>query len=430
MALRARTPSWLVVAALICLGLALVSLLMPSGPGYDQYAWLVWGRDLAHLDLSTRGGGTSWKPLPPLVDAVLSPLGAGAADGWVVVARAGALFAVVLAFRLAWRLAPRGRVLAGTVAALTLVLTNEWVRRTGVGNAEALAVPFGLLAVDRHLDGRRGQAFALIVAAGLIRVEAWPFALAYGAWLCWRSRSRRVLAAIAAGLLTLPLLWFGGDWVGSGSPATGTHRALRPIPGTPGTAPHPARAVLTEAAGMLPWPAWAALAVATGAAAMRRDTRSNDATVLMLAACAAIWTAIVAIMAERGYAGVPRFLFMASAIEAVLAGVGVGLLVSRRSALALVLVVFVIGSVPAAARLPAAVAGIDKVADMDARLALTVREAGGAAAIMRCGEPVTHWYAVTALAWDLDVSAAQIRNARWSSLLEACSRRFVPAQPT
>src|SRR4051812_12910141 len=170
MSRRGRTPSPLVIAAAASIAVAAASLALPSGPSYDQYAWLIWGRDLAHFSLSVGGTGTSWKPLPAILDALFSPLGNRATDAWLLIARAGALFAMFMAFRLAWRLAPqRARLPAGVVAAASLLLTHEWLRRNGVGNAEGLMVAFGLLAIDRHLDGRRGHAFALLVAAGLIR---------------------------------------------------------------------------------------------------------------------------------------------------------------------------------------------------------------------------------------------------------------------
>ena len=396
-------------AVAVCAALALASLALPSGPTYDPYAWLIWGRDLAHFDLTTTGGGTSWKPLPALIDALLTPLGGAAADGWLVVARAGALFAVFMAFRLAWRLAPRQqRVLAGVVAALSLVLTREWIRRNGVGDAEGLMVAFGLLAVDRHLDGKRGQAFALIVAACLIRVEAWPFALAYGAWLAWTWP--RVRAAVAAGALMIPVLWFGGDWLGSGRLTTAAGRALHPVPGSPGSSAHPAVAVVKEAAGMLPLPAWLGVAAALALAVAHRRGR----TMLALAGCAVGWTAVVAAMAERGYAGLPRFLFMASALEAVIAGIGVAWIASaapRRSVAALfVALAFAAGSLPHARLLPADVAAIDKVADMDAGLAQAVRSTGANRGALRCGRPSTPWYEVTALAWDLDVRPGAIHQ--------------------
>ena len=386
-----------------------MSLALPSGPTYDPYAWLIWGRDLAHLQLSTNGGGTSWKPLPALIDALLSPLGSGAADGWVVVARAGAMFALFMAFRLAWRLSPRGtRGLAGVVAAASLLLTHEWLRRNGVGDAEGLMVAFGLVAIDRHLDGRHGQAFAWLVAAGLIRVEMWPFIGAYGSWMTWRGGAR-ARVAIVLGALTIPVLWFGGDWLGSGHLTTAAGRALHPVPGSPGTAAHPALAVAVEAAQMLPLPAWIALAAGLLAAlVLRRIT-----AVVALAAIALAWTGVVAAMAVRGYAGLPRFVFMASALDAVAAGVGAAALATwlgaRRNRFAggavalLACAAFAAAAVPDARLLPADAAAIDKVADMDAGLSRSVRAAGGAGAVLRCGQPTTPWYTVTAVAWDLNV---------------------------
>src|SRR3954453_2567779 len=146
MARRRRMPHTLTIAAAICLALAAASLALPSGLSYDQYAWLIWGRDLAPLGLSVDGPGTSWKPLPAMIDALLTPLGRSAPYGWLVIARAGALFAVWMAARVAWRLAPRGMgALAGAIAAASLLLTHEWLRRIGVGNSEGLMVAFGLL---------------------------------------------------------------------------------------------------------------------------------------------------------------------------------------------------------------------------------------------------------------------------------------------
>src|SRR3954454_10737638 len=96
-----------------------------------------------------------------------------------------------MAARGAWRLAPRGMgALAAAIAAASLLLTHQWLRRTGVGNSEGVMVAFGLLAIDRHLDGRYGQAFGLLVAAGLIRVEMWAFVAGYALWLAGRGGRR------------------------------------------------------------------------------------------------------------------------------------------------------------------------------------------------------------------------------------------------
>jgi hypothetical protein len=446
-------PAPLTIAAAICLALAIASLALPSGPTYDPYSWLIWGRDLAHLGLSVHGTGTSWKPLPALIDALLAPLGHTAADAWLVIARAGAIFAVFMAGRLAWRLAPRGMgAPAALIAAVSLALTHLWVRQNGLGYAEGLMVALGLLAIDRHLDDGRGQAFALLVAAALIRIEMWPFVVAYGVWFAWRCGTGTRIA-VALGVLAIPVLWFGGDWLGSGHLTTAAGRAIHPKPGTPATAPDPVLAVAEEGILIQPLPVWIAVAAGLVAALFRqRGARLRVTAVVALAGCATAWTAIVAGMAARGYLGLPRFLFMASALYAVAAGIGVAVVAralapqrNRIGGVALGLLAcaaFAAGSLPDARLLPADAAAIDHVADMDSGLAQSVRAAGGAAAVLHCGSPTTPWYIVTALAWDLDVPPNDVhdrphgarpvvfapRHGRWR-VSEASRCRLVASKP-
>lgn len=314
-----RKPSSLLLGAAAALALAIASLTLESGVTYDPYAWLIWGRELAHFTLVTTGVGTSWKPLPSLIAAVFAPLGHAQAEAWLVVARAGGLFAAFMAFRLGARIGRPGPAwLAGTVAAASFLFAHEVVRRTAVGNVEALATACGLLAIERHLDDRRGQAFALVVAVGLIRPEAWPFVLAYAGWL-WFARSRPPRWTVAALGALVPLLWFGGDLIGSGTIATGSDRALRPLPGTPAISSHPALAVLQEAWRMLSVPTRGALlaAIAWAIFATLRTRARGARTMVVLAGLALAWTAIVAAMAQRGYPGLPRFLFPAIGLAAV-----------------------------------------------------------------------------------------------------------------
>jgi hypothetical protein len=178
---------------------------------------------------------------------------------------------------------------------------------------------------------------------------------------------------------------------------------------------------------MLPLPAWIAIAAAVAVAirASARGASAQGATAwrapMVLLSFAAVWTAVVAAMAQRGYAGLPRFLFMASALEAVVAGVGAAWLVDelarigpparariRHAAIALAAcAAFALGSTPAAAGLPADTAAIDKVADMDSRLADSVDEAAGVGAVLGCRTDAP-WYTTTALAYDLDVQPRAI----------------------
>src|SRR6188472_1348872 len=86
-------PAWLSTTLLVvlgCLALAALSLLEPGSPTYDPWAWLIWGREVVHLDLSTVGG-PSWKPLPVLLTTPFALFGSLAPDLWLFVARAGAI---------------------------------------------------------------------------------------------------------------------------------------------------------------------------------------------------------------------------------------------------------------------------------------------------------------------------------------------------
>src|SRR5918993_5526834 len=74
-------------------------LLVRAAPGYDPWTWLLWGREVAGGSLSTVDG-PAFKPLPVAVCALLAPLGSAAPVVWVVLVRAAAGAALVLAYRL------------------------------------------------------------------------------------------------------------------------------------------------------------------------------------------------------------------------------------------------------------------------------------------------------------------------------------------
>ncbi len=94
------------------------------------------------------------------VSALLAPAGDAAPALWLLVARAGAIAAVLLAARLAWRLAG-GSLLAAAVARRGVALTAGWWWHAAVGNAEGLFVALAFGAFDRALDGRHRVALAL-----------------------------------------------------------------------------------------------------------------------------------------------------------------------------------------------------------------------------------------------------------------------------
>src|SRR5215212_6561160 len=189
------TPWKAVVLA--CLGLAALSLLGPSTPTYDPWAWIIWGREIAHLDLNTVSG-PSWKPLPILFTTPFALFGDSAAPGlWLLISRAGGLLAIAMAYRLAARLGGRA---AGLIAGAALLLAEEFVRNFARGNSEGLLVALCLWAVERHLDGRRTDAFLLGLGAALLRPEVWPFLGLYGLWLAYTDPRRRVVVGGAFAL--------------------------------------------------------------------------------------------------------------------------------------------------------------------------------------------------------------------------------------
>ena len=76
-----------VIAAILAVGRRVARCSSAPAPGYDPWAWLLWGREVAGGALSTVEG-PAFKPLPVAVCALLAPLGGAAPWLWVR-ARAG-----------------------------------------------------------------------------------------------------------------------------------------------------------------------------------------------------------------------------------------------------------------------------------------------------------------------------------------------------
>lgn len=386
---------------------------MPSAPTTDPWGWIVWGREVVHLRLDTAAGPPSWKPLPVLFTTPLALLGGAAPAAWLVVARAGGLLALVLAYRLGTRLA--GRV-AGAIAVLALLLSAQWLRQFAHGYSEGLAVALALWAVESHLDGRCGRALALGALVALSRPEAWPFVLVYGVLV----RPRAWPLPIAAP----PLLWILPDWWGSGDPL---HASAVAHVNLLDAGAHPGVTVLRGTWAILPALVWLCASAAVLPVVARRVPAAR-----VLAAGAAVWIAGLALATELGYPGTARFLTVPAGIACVLAGVGAVRVVEAcprpgwRAALALVL---------AAAALPALLGRVEHVprsgrqsvvrARFERDLRASVSRAGGRARVLRLGRPVLPsrlWWTAGALAWDLRVPLERIGKIRESDL--AAERRL------
>jgi hypothetical protein len=403
---RGGWPAALAVAALV----GAATLILPATLGYDAWAWTVWGRQLAHLDVDTTAG-PSFKPLPVLVLAPLSVLGGATPVVWMGLMRAAAVLSLLLAYRLGARLAGPP---AGAVAALSLALSADLYRTALLGSAEPVLIALTLGAADRHLAGRRDWALVLVALAGLIRPEAWVLLGLYGAFV-WLYEPRLRPLAVAA-IVVPPALWLGLDWIGSGDPLHAGSTATSATEGSAANASVPAFEVVRRAADAVIVPTLVLAAIGLAFAVRRRDR-----AVLSLAALALGWIAVVAIMAEVGFTGTRRYLAAPAAALCVVAGVGLVWVLEavreRRARIALACAVGALALVPALlrAREDARMLSVARSqADQRDELRRAVDRVGGRAAVLRAGRPAINPWLQTALAWELDVPLSRVQ-ATWSS---------------
>lgn len=425
-----RGACWCIAAAF---ALASLSLLLPWATTYDPWAWIVWGREVAHLDLRTVGG-PSWKPLPVLFTAPFALAGSAAPALWLIVARTGGLLALAAAHSAGRRL---GGPIAAVAASVALLLNLEVFRVVWLGSSEGILIAALLAALERHVAGKPRVAFGLGVVCALLRPETWPFIALYGLWLVWRDRPAwRLVSGAGAGVA---FLWLAPELWGSGQLWRSADRALQPVATAAAFAPDPAMAVVERAHAMLlgPVPAAALIACAfalagwrrregdralSGAATRRAVPRAGtDRAVLGAAMVAAAWIALVASMTAHGFSGNSRYVMAPVALICVLAGVGVArvaqvlhLLIARARLAPTVTTALAAGLLAAglvpftfhnARLLGRQAAVLEYQARMRAGLKAAVTRAGGPAAVRKCGQAVTEDYSVPMLAWYLGVHA-------------------------
>jgi hypothetical protein len=363
--------------------LALVSLLLVDpAPSYDPWAWLLWGREVAGGGLSTVDG-PAFKPLPVAVCALLAPLGSAAPWLWVLLVRVAAVLAALLAYGLGRRLAD-GSSAAGALAAAGVLLCGGLLTYSATGAEPALVIALALGGAAAWREERFRVALACGVGCALLRVEAWPFLLVAG-FVLWRRRpqDRAVLAALA---LLVPSAWLVPELLGSGDLLRSGSRARVPNPGQPALDDFPGLAAL-EAALRLPlWPLWAGVAALL---AMRMRAA------LAPAVAGAAWIGIVALMAEAGFSGEPRYAVPGAALIAIGGAAGLVLAAraigasarSRRPALVASVALVALAAAPRIADLPALRSEQAYQWRLAGDLADAVRAAGGRDAVLACGRP-------------------------------------------
>lgn len=416
--------------ALASLALGALSLLFPSTPTYDPWSWIIWGREIAHFDLLTTSG-PSWKPLPVIFTTIFSLFGGIAPDLWLIVARAGAVMAVVLAFKLAARLVGRpspASVAAGLIAASALLLSPNFARTLALGNSEGLLVAFALWGVERHLDGRYRQAFVLGFLAALLRPEVWPFLGVYALWLVLIDRDAWKL--VVGGFVLIGALWFLPEWWGSGNLWRAADRAQRPNPNSPAFAKHPFIKVLQNTRPLILTPAKLGALLAVGFVAVDWARGRRRVAVPAVLALGLAWIVLIAAMTQAGFSGNPRYIILGVALIAVVAGYGCGRLIelaieavrgsfgatspATAAAVGVLGVAVIFGgslhwTLP---RFKGLFNGVNSTLRYQAQLRFDLEDvlakAGGAKKVASCGRAATGMYQVPMVAWYLHEHIRQV----------------------
>jgi hypothetical protein len=314
---------------------------------------------------------------------VLSVLGSAAPVAWVLIARAGAVVTVFVAYRA-----------AGALAAAVVALTGAFVAYAASGAETGWTTAFALLAVLAWRDDRPRAALGFGVACALLRVEAWPF-LAVAGVVVWR-RNPELRGLIALCAVAVPALWLVPEWLGSGDLTRSGERARVPNPGQPATSSVPALAALREAAALPLWPLW------IGACFTPPRLRP-----VLFAGLA--WIAVVALMAQVGFSGEPRYSLPGGACVAVAGAAGLLELARRRTVYAgLIAVALLVAAVPKLAGLPDVrhEQAYQRALDTDLRRVITA--AGGRTALLHCGRPYVGHFRGPLLAYRLDVEKRRV----------------------
>jgi hypothetical protein len=180
--------------------------------------------------------------------------------------------------------------------------------------SDTMIVALCLAAVDFHLEEHHRWAFWMWFLAGLGRPEVWPFLGLAGLWLWWKDPSYRAWLYGALGLLIV--FWFVIPGISSKSFFTAGNIAQnspRAVHGNKVTG------TITRFHQLEANPVWIMALFTVAWAVWRRRV-----AILVLAAGALLWLIIEIAFALKGFPAVPRYLFEAGAVVAILAAVFVG----------------------------------------------------------------------------------------------------------
>jgi hypothetical protein len=261
--LAAVPPSlrkWLTPAAWVAAVTAVLLIVFPVGfPNYDTIYALVWGRELAHGISPDYGAALppTPHPLTDFIGLVTSPFGEAPITVIMILAYVSLGLIAYFVYRLGTVWFDKW---VGALAAV-IVLTRAPFLSNGLRayvDLPYIALCLGALYIEARKPRAGWPVLALLVPAGLLRPEAWGFAIAYWLWLAftveradvlgerklgklevagwgiaWRGeRGTRELAWL--GLLALggPIIWVLFDAITTGNPLyslTGTQETVESL---------------------------------------------------------------------------------------------------------------------------------------------------------------------------------------------------------
>jgi hypothetical protein len=265
-ALSPRLSKWVAPAAWVAGVTAVLLIVFPVGfPNYDTIYALVWGRELAHG--VSPDYGAALPPTPhPLIDflgLVTSPFGEAPITVTMILAYVSLGLIAWFVYRLGATWFDKW---IGVLAAV-IVLTRAPFLSNGLRayvDLPYIALCLGALYIEARKPRAGWPVLALLVPAGLLRPEAWGFAIVYWLWLAfdllravlmgrkpdhtsgfrpintvfgwevgWRGeRGTRELAWLGLLALAGPVIWVLFDAVTTGNPLyslTGTQETVESL---------------------------------------------------------------------------------------------------------------------------------------------------------------------------------------------------------
>jgi hypothetical protein len=195
----------------------------PTYPVYDSVYSLLWGREALHLQpLSFEAyRAPTEHPLAIAFSALLDLLGRHAERAMIAATIASFLVLAAGLYRLG-RLAFTPLVGAAAVVLLLTRFNLSFLAVRGYVDIPYMAIVVWAAALEAERPRRGIPVLLLLLAAELLRPEAWILAGIYFLWSAWRAPWRRRLA-YAALAAAGPAIWAGLDLLETGDPLFSLH---------------------------------------------------------------------------------------------------------------------------------------------------------------------------------------------------------------